>query len=91
MRAQERVPLWKLFRSYFSFGEWMRSSSSAEADEQGVEPERALEIADDRDRAARADRDGLACPTRPAGRRLRAVSAGHVVGQADGARALVRG
>src|SRR5437016_11483332 len=29
MRAQLRVPLWKLVRSYFSFGEWTRSSSSA--------------------------------------------------------------
>src|SRR5436190_8887016 len=27
MRAQERMPLWKLLRSYFSFGEWMLSSS----------------------------------------------------------------
>ena len=27
MRAHERMPLWKLFRSYFSFGEWMLSSS----------------------------------------------------------------
>ena len=29
MRTQERIPLWKLRRSYFSFGLWMRSSSSA--------------------------------------------------------------
>jgi len=29
MRAQLRVPLWKLVRSYFSFGECTRSSSSA--------------------------------------------------------------
>src|SRR6202008_3948429 len=28
MRAQERMPFWKLLRSYFSFGEWMLSSSS---------------------------------------------------------------
>src|ERR1043166_561321 len=27
IRAQERMPLWKLLRSYFSFGEWMLSSS----------------------------------------------------------------
>src|ERR1017187_7805862 len=27
IRAHERMPLWKLFRSYFSFGEWMLSSS----------------------------------------------------------------
>ena len=27
MRAQERAPLWKLNMSYFSFGEWMLSSS----------------------------------------------------------------
>ena len=29
MRAQDRAPLAKLFTSYFSFGEWMRSSSRA--------------------------------------------------------------
>src|ERR1700727_1458505 len=29
MRAQERAPLWNDVRSYFSLGEWMRSSSSA--------------------------------------------------------------
>src|SRR5262249_48628456 len=29
IRAHERVPLWKLCRSYFSFGECTRSSSSA--------------------------------------------------------------
>src|SRR5262249_29381503 len=29
MRAQERAPLWNDARSYFSFGEWTRSSSSA--------------------------------------------------------------
>src|SRR6478736_5031702 len=28
IRAQERIPLGKLLRSYFSFGEWMLSSSS---------------------------------------------------------------
>ena len=28
MRAQERAPLWNDVRSYFSLGEWMRSSSS---------------------------------------------------------------
>ena len=28
-RAQERIPLWKLRRSYFSLGEWMRLSSRA--------------------------------------------------------------
>src|SRR5712664_969868 len=27
IRAHERMPLWKLCRSYFSFGEWMLSSS----------------------------------------------------------------
>ena len=27
LRAQERMPLWKLWRSYFSFGLWMRSSA----------------------------------------------------------------
>src|SRR5271165_1977780 len=29
MRAQERAPLWKDVRSYFSFGEWILSSSRA--------------------------------------------------------------
>ena len=29
IRAQDRTPLWKLVRSYFSFGLWMRSSPSA--------------------------------------------------------------
>ncbi len=74
--------MWKLVSSYFSFGEWMRSSSSAKADQQRVHAEAALQQADDRDRAAAADEGGLAVPflgQRPA-RRLE----GRVIERHDG-------
>src|SRR5690606_23937540 len=42
MRAQERMPPWKLERSYFSFGEWMRSFSCAKPTISASRPSTSL-------------------------------------------------
>ena len=62
IRAQLRMPLWKHLRSNFSFGECTRSSSSAKPTMSESMPEHALEVRDDRDRAAGADRHRLLAP-----------------------------
>src|SRR5215207_1226854 len=58
------------------------------ADQEGVEAERALEVADDRDGTARADGHGLAAPLVRQGR-LRFFQGRHVVGHRERPRALV--
>ena len=88
MRAQERWPLWKEVSSYFSFGEWMRSSSSAEADQQRFHAEIGLEVADHRDRAATAGHDGRLRPL-VRQRRLGLAQERRVVGKLDGRRAAM--
>src|SRR4029079_10317969 len=59
-----------------------------EADEERVEPERALEVADDRDRASGADRHSLGPPLLRQGL-LRLLEDRHVVWELDRLAALV--
>src|SRR5690606_6035801 len=42
MRAHDRCPLWKEVRSYFSLGEWMRSSSRPKPTSSVSMPSRRL-------------------------------------------------
>ena len=84
------LALGKEVSSYFSFGEWMRSSVEAEADEQRIHAEHALEIADDRDRPAHARSARRACPILRVSAVLRLDQERRIVGELDRGRTAMR-
>ena len=90
MRAQRASPLWKLVRSYFSFGECTRSSSSPKPTSRVSRPSVRLKSPTIGIEPPEPMVTGLAAPfVRQRGLGARS-SAGHVVGELDRARALVR-
>lgn len=60
--AQLLAPLMKLFTLYFSFGEWMRSSSRAKPTNSESMPSRERKDFDNWDRRAAADHHGRLAP-----------------------------